>query len=120
MNKIAQLAFTLVGFVALILGVAGIVTPLLPHTPFFLLAAYCFAKGSPRMHRWMRSNRLTGRAITQWEDNRTISRNSKIYAIITTWITLMISVYFVPFKALVGLLVVIGVVVTCFIATRRE
>lgn len=56
-----------VGITALLLGLIGIVLPLLPTTPFILLAATCFARGSQRFHDWLLGQRIAGPIIREWQ-----------------------------------------------------
>jgi uncharacterized membrane protein YbaN (DUF454 family) len=65
-------------FVAL--GIIGAFLPILPTTPFLILALTCFANSSPRFHQILLNNRWFGTALQQWEDNRSLSRTSKIKA----------------------------------------
>ena len=82
MDRPAQRAILLVcGFLCLGFGVAGAVLPVLPTTPFLLLAAACFARSSERWHQWLLTNRFTGPVIESWETNRCISRRTKAVAI---------------------------------------
>lgn len=69
-----------VGWGALALGVVGIVLPLLPTTPFVLLAAFAFGRGSPRLRRWLTGNRYFGPLIADWEAHGAIERRYKILA----------------------------------------
>lgn len=69
------------GFLAMGLGVLGLALPLLPTTPFMLLAAACFAKSSPRLHDWLVAHRVFGPAIRDWRDYRAISPRAKRMAI---------------------------------------
>lgn len=73
--------WTVFGLVALGLGLAGVVLPLLPTTPFMLLAAACFAKSSPRLHDWLIGHRVFGPAIRDWRDHGAISARSKRMAL---------------------------------------
>ena len=65
---VARLLFILLGTVCLIVGILGIFVPLLPATPFLLFASACYVRGSPTLHRWLRSHRI-------WERNRSASEN---------------------------------------------
>jgi uncharacterized membrane protein YbaN (DUF454 family) len=120
MKSISHTLLTVAGYIALGLGVAGIVTPLLPHTPFFLLAAYCFAQGSPRMHHWMRTNRITGASVTAWETNKALPRKTKVVAIATTILSMALSTLIVEHIALKLLLMFGAVGISVYIATRKE
>jgi len=65
----------------LVLGGVGVVLPLLPTTPFILLAAACFARSSPRMHRWLLDSELFGPMLRDWEANHCVSFKVKLLAL---------------------------------------
>ncbi|MFC0338993.1 hypothetical protein SAMN05421848_0517 [Kushneria avicenniae] len=77
------------------LGMAGLVVPLLPTTPFMLAAVALASRGSPRFARWIRQHRLAGPAIRHWEHERAISLRAKgiavvtlIFSVVVIWLTI--------------------------------
>ncbi len=64
--------WTLLGGLCLLLGAIGVFLPLLPTTPFVLLAAACFARSSPRLHHWLLQHRLFGPMLQDWEQKHCI------------------------------------------------
>lgn len=60
------------GVISVALGLVGVALPLLPTTPFMILAAACFARSSPRLHDWLWTHRLFGPAIRDWHHHRAI------------------------------------------------
>lgn len=92
-----RILFLLCGFVSVALGIAGIFLPLLPTTPFMLLAAACFARSSARFHTWLIAHPLFGTTVREWEEHRSVRRRTKWIAIVTMGLTLTVSiVFFVP------------------------
>jgi len=69
------------GVVSLLLGILGVVLPLLPTTPFILLSAVGFANSSPRLHQWLINHRRWGPIIHNWQDGGRIDRRSKTIAL---------------------------------------
>ncbi len=102
--------FLAAGTVALVLGLIGIFLPLLPTTPFVLLAAACYARGSRRFYDWLLAQRTFGPIIHEWERHRSIPYKTKITAVALMSLTLGTSiVFFVEPLWLKGLLAVMGV-----------
>ena len=71
----------LLGLASTAAGLAGIVLPLVPTTPFLLLAAYCFARSSPVLHNWLVTHPTLGKPIDDWQRHRAISRRTKVASI---------------------------------------
>ena len=81
-----------VGFAALALAALGAVLPLLPTTPFLLVAAYAFARSSRRWHAWLVSHRVFGPIIRDWREHRAIDRRAKIVGVASMAAVLAVSV----------------------------
>lgn len=72
--------FVSLGFIFLVFGIAGIFLPVLPTTPFLILTAICFNKGSERFHKWLMIHPLLSPPILDWQKNRVIRPRYKILA----------------------------------------
>lgn len=75
------------GWISLALGFLGVFLPLLPTTCFVLLAGVCFARSSPRAHRWLYHNRLFGRHLTSYRDDRSVPMGLKVGSLTLLWLT---------------------------------
>jgi len=80
------------GWLAIVLGTLGIVLPLLPTTPFMLLAAWCFARSSPRFHHWLLWRSPFGRYLRHWQQHRAMPPGAKGRAICLIVVTFAISI----------------------------
>jgi len=114
-----KLLLNLVGLLALALGVAGLFLPLLPTTPFLLLASACFLHGSERLHRWMLRNPVFGKLIHDYEDKKAIPRRAKIMGIVLLWISMPVSIWLAPAVWHKWLLASIGAAVTVYLLRLR-
>ena len=79
------------GVLALLLGILGLFLPLLPTTPFLLLASWCFARGSDRLHGWLLSHRVFGEYLRNFEAGRGIPLRAKIVATVMLWGSLLLA-----------------------------
>lgn len=70
------------GLIAFGCGLAGVVLPLVPTTPLMLLAAFAFARSSPRLHRWLVGHRRFGPMIRDWQEHGSIGRRAKVLAVV--------------------------------------
>lgn len=90
--------FALLGAFFVALGVAGIFLPILPTTPFLLLAAACFARASSRVYNWLLNHSILGPIVLEWRRHRSIPYRVKIIALITMAASFTVSiVFFVPY-----------------------
>jgi uncharacterized protein len=108
------------GGVSLALGLAGVVLPLLPATPFFLLAAFGFARSSPRLHDWLVFHPRFGPAIRDWQAHGAISRGAKRLAVLAILVTFAISLALGLSAQLLVVQSAILALVTLFILTRPD
>ena len=95
------------GLLSLLLGIIGIFLPLLPTTPFVILAAYCFSKSSQRMHSWLLSRPVFGPIAKEWEAYGVIQLRYKIIASTMLVIMLIYPLFFRTMPEIVRLVVII-------------
>lgn len=104
-----KLFWNVLGFCSLGMAYIGVVTPGIPYSPFIVFSAYCFSKGSERMHRWLYNHKLFGPFLTNWNTKRVFPTKMKFFmlAMMTTSLLIM---YFTGVKT-------IGIISTaCFMA----
>ncbi|EMI5489103.1 DUF454 family protein [Providencia stuartii] len=87
----------LMGWTAVILACLGVVLPVLPTTPFLLLAAWCFSRSSPRFHHWLLYRSWFGSYIRHWQTYKGLPKGAKPKAIIVILVTFTISIWVVSF-----------------------
>jgi uncharacterized membrane protein YbaN (DUF454 family) len=85
------MTFIVIGVASLALGGAGVVLPLLPTTPFILVAAFAFANSSETLHRWLVDHRIFGPLISDWRRHGAISRRAKKLGILSMAAILVLS-----------------------------
>lgn len=106
------------GLISLGLGIIGAVLPLLPTVPFLLLAAFCFARSSERLHNWLLNHPRFGPSIANWNERGAISRTAKQLATISIVVTFLISLGLGLRPMILGIQAATLLIVTIFIWTR--
>ena len=118
MDSGIKMLWLLAGLTSVAIGAIGVVVPLLPTTPFLLVAAFAFARSSTRLNRWLREHRSFGPLIENWHRDGSIDRKVKRTAIIVILITPVITWLFgVPLWLIAGQLAVLSAA-AIFILTR--
>lgn len=111
----------LLGIVSVILGMIGIFLPVLPTTPFLLLASYLFLKSSPRLYKWLMGHPRFGPYLKDFTEHRCIPLKAKIISISMLWISLLACAIFVTDKLVPRLLFVgLAIAVTCHILSFKS
>ncbi|MGM0366012.1 MAG: YbaN family protein [Actinomycetota bacterium] len=93
-NRLVKYTLIFVGSLFVGLGVVGIFVPLLPTTPFLLVAAALYAKASEKFYRWLMENRMFGSYIKDYRQKKGMSLKTKIGTISILWITIAASAVF--------------------------
>lgn len=91
---VKRVIYLVIGTLALFLGALGIFLPVLPTTPFVILAAACYLRSSKRMHAWILRSELFGETIENFQAGRGLKRATKIRALVLMWATISISAFF--------------------------
>ena len=87
-----SMLWNIVGLTFFAIGVVGALVPILPTVVFMLLAAFCFARGSPRLHHWLTNHRQFGPAIDDWHRHGAIRRPAKRMAMVAIGLSFALSV----------------------------
>ena len=114
-----KILLNVIGCIAVVLAILGVFLPLLPTTPFLLLASACFVRGSDRLHRWLLNNPLFGEYLRNIEDKKGMPLKGKVITLVLLWASLAYSIYTVNPLLLKVMLAAIGIGVTVFILRMK-
>ncbi|SFF64024.1 hypothetical protein SAMN05216353_10412 [Halobacillus alkaliphilus] len=95
MKQFTNILLIIIGTISLILGVLGIVLPLLPTTPFLLLTAACYVRSSDRLYNWLMTNKWFGSYIENYKAGRGIPVKAKVSVLIMIWSSMLYSAFFI-------------------------
>ena len=108
-----------IGWLSVLLGVIGIFVPVLPTTPFLLLAAACFVRSSPRFYLWLVNHKHLGPWIRDYLEGNGIPLKGKVYAIGLMWASIGLSCYLVPMPWARAFMLTSAVLVTLYILRQK-
>jgi len=115
-HTIIRWLWIITGSISLTLGIIGMFLPLLPTTPFLLLTAACYARGSSRLHNWLLNNKLFGKYIRNYREGKGIPARSKVLALTLLWLTIGYPIFYViPILIVKIILLTIAILVSIYI-----
>ncbi|KXT79257.1 YbaN family protein [Streptococcus sp. DD13] len=91
-----RLVYLIIGCLSLLLGIIGIPLPILPTTPFLLLAIACFARSSKRFESWLYNSRLYQIYVADYRETKAIAKGRKKKILLQIYLLMGISIYFAP------------------------
>jgi uncharacterized membrane protein YbaN (DUF454 family) len=100
-HPVKRALWTVAGFLSLGMAYIGVITPGIPYSCFVVFAAYCFAKGSPKMHAWLYSHKLFGPFLTNWGEKRVFPTKMKFFMLAMMSTSLIIMSFTVPLRGVV-------------------
>lgn len=118
-SRLLRYTLFAIGWLSVALGVIGIFLPVLPTTPFLLLAAACFARSSPRFYQWLVGHPRLGPWIRDYLAGSGIPLKAKVYAIGLMWLSIGLSCYLVPLPWARGFMLTSAVLVTVYILRQK-
>lgn len=119
-GKLVKGLYFTAGTICLILGIIGIVLPILPTTPFLLLAAACYARSSDKFYNWLINNRILGAYIRNYREGKGMPIKVKLFTLSLLWITMLITIFiFIQILWIQIVLFIIAIVVTIHIILIR-
>ncbi|MBT2214782.1 DUF454 family protein [Virgibacillus dakarensis] len=120
MEQVKKGLLIICGTISLVLGLLGIVLPLLPTTPFLLLAAACYVRSSRKLYQWLLNNKYFGPYIENYRAGKGIPLRAKVIGVSLLWISMGYTVIFViPLFAIKVLLLLIAAYFTWFILKQK-
>lgn len=115
-NPVIRWLVMALGWVSVMLGVLGIFLPVLPTTPFLLLAAACFVRTSPRFYNWLVNHPKLGKFIIYYLAGKGIPLKAKVYAIVLIWLSVLLSAFVLLDSPIVRIILpLVGVAVSLYL-----
>ena len=100
-HPVKRFLWKILGFISLGMAYVGLITPGIPYSPFVVFAAYCFAKGSPKMHAWLYNHKIFGPFLTNWNEKRVFPTKMKYFMLAMMSTSLIIMSFTVPVRGVV-------------------
>ncbi|MGQ7818316.1 YbaN family protein [Metapseudomonas furukawaii] len=114
-----RMILLVVGWLSVVLGVIGIFVPVLPTTPFLLLAAACFVRSSRRFYLWLVEHPRLGPWIRDYLEGQGIPLKGKVYTLALMWASIAFSCYLVPLPWARGFMLTSAVLVSVYILRQK-
>jgi uncharacterized membrane protein YbaN (DUF454 family) len=118
-NPLVRYVLLAIGWLSVALGVLGIFLPVLPTTPFLLLAAACFMRSSKHFYLWLVNHRQLGPWIVDYLEGQGIPLKGKVYAISLMWLSIGLSCYLVPLFWARAFMLTSAVLVSLYILRQK-
>jgi uncharacterized membrane protein YbaN (DUF454 family) len=118
-NPALRYVLLAIGWLSVALGVVGIFLPVLPTTPFLLLAAACFMRSSKRFYLWLVNHRQLGPWIVDYLEGQGIPLKGKVYAISLMWLSIGLSCYLVPLFWARAFMLTSAILVSLYILSQK-
>lgn len=118
-QSIKNILLIIAGSLSLALAMIGLILPVLPTTPFLILAAFCFLRSSKQMHNWLINHKVFGSYIHNYVTYRAVEKKTKVIALVFLWISLILSILLVDNLIVRLILLVVGLAVTTHIAALK-
>ncbi len=107
------------GSICVAIGIIGIFVPILPTTPFLLIAAACYLRSSQRFYLWLTNNRILGACIKSYLEGKGMPLKIKIFTISILWVVIGLSIFFTPILAIKIILAIVAIGVSVHIILRE-
>ncbi|MCY1270794.1 Inner membrane protein YbaN [compost metagenome] len=114
-----RMVLLVIGWLSVALGVIGIFVPVLPTTPFLLLAAACFVRSSRRFYLWLVEHPRLGPWIRDYLEGQGIPLKGKVYALVLMWTSIGLSCFLVPLPWARGFMLTSAVLVSIYILRQK-
>jgi uncharacterized membrane protein YbaN (DUF454 family) len=113
--------YLIAGIISTVLGIIGAFLPIMPTTPFLLLASFLFSRSSPKLNNFLLTNRFLGEYFTNYIERRPLPLSSKIKSISFLWLGLLATIFFadIPFYVII-ILIFVGIGVSLHIGLLRR
>ena len=108
-NRIKKCLLVIIGTISLILGITGLFLPVLPTTPFLLLASFCYLRSSQRLYRWLMTRKVIGAYIYNYITYKAVLKSTKVFSIIFLWVTLVTSMLLIDNWYVRAFLILVGI-----------
>ncbi len=116
---IKQYLLILLGSLAMLIGIIGVFLPVLPTTPFLLLAAFCYMRSSKRLYEWLINHKIFGAYIYNYMTHKAVTKSTKISSLTFLWLSLIISMLIISNIYISLILLAIGVGVSIHLVTLK-
>ncbi|WP_099156541.1 YbaN family protein [Virgibacillus ndiopensis] len=120
MKQVKKILLIVGGSISLVLGILGIILPLLPTTPMLLLTAACYVRSSDKLYQWLITNKYVGLYIRNYQAGKGIPLRAKVSGVLVLWISMGYTILFVvPLVTVKVLLALIAAYFTWFILKQK-
>ena len=92
-DKLKKQLLVIAGSIAIIIGAIGVVLPGVPTTPFLLLAAMCYMRGSPRLYNALLGNRFLGNYVRNYLEGRGMTLKMKVWTLTLLWVSILLTAF---------------------------